>query len=75
MKESKLARSLVAVELDSVLEDAVTQSELLVLETLLVLIELFLLLFCDSLKRMKICLDSLSYMNTLVMILDFTWIF
>ena len=45
MNESKLARSLVAVELESVLEDAVTQSELLVLETLLVLINLLLLFF------------------------------
>ena len=41
MNESKLARSLVAVELESVLEDAVTQSELVVLEILLVLIRLF----------------------------------
>ena len=75
MNESKLARSLVAVELESVLEDAVTQSELLVLETLLVLIKLILLLLLDSLKRMKLFQYFLSYMDTLVMILDFTWIF
>ena len=70
MKESKLARSLVAVELDSVLEDAVTQSELVVLETLLVLIKLFPLYFLSS-GYMEMRHDFLSYMTTLVTILDF----